>query len=61
MKYLSKRTVANQLDVSIRTVDRWIARHLLKTKIMVTGSVRIPETELEKMFKPSIQEFLDDK
>lgn len=61
VKYLSKSTVADKFDVSVRTVERWIDRHFISSRKLVTGSVRIPETELEKMFKLSIQEFLDDK
>ena len=60
MQYLSKRRFALRLDVSIRTIDRYIAQKRITAKTLVTGRVRIPETELDKCFKPTIQEFLNE-
>ena len=61
MRYLSKRRFAEEINVSVRTVDRWIAQRRISTRTLVTGGVRIPATEIERCFKPSIQKFLDDE
>jgi predicted site-specific integrase-resolvase len=61
MRYLSKRNVAEQLDVSVRTIDRYIAKRIIKSRTLVTGKVRIPVAEIEKLFKPDIQQFLNNE
>jgi predicted site-specific integrase-resolvase len=58
MRYLKKSEFGDEVRVSIRTVDRWIAQKRIKTRTLVTGGVRIPSTEIEKCFRPNIQEFL---
>jgi len=60
VRYLSKKSFAKQLDVSVRTIDRWIAQRRISTRTFVTGGVRIPSSELDKCFKSSIQQFLDE-
>jgi predicted ABC-type ATPase len=61
MRYLTKKQFGFATGLSIRSVDRWIAQRRIKTRILVTGGVRIPETEIEKCFKPDIQQFLKGK
>jgi len=49
------------VGLSVRSVDRWIAQRRIKTRILLTGGVRIPESEVERCFKPTIQVFLGEK
>ena len=46
------------LDVSVRTIDRYISRRFIRPSVLRSGSVRIPISEIEKCFKPSINDFL---
>ncbi len=59
MRYLSKKHAAEMLDVSPRTLDRYISRRFIRVRVLRSGSVRIPIGEIEKCFKPSIGEFLN--
>jgi excisionase family DNA binding protein len=61
MRYLSKKEFASRVGLSVRSIDRWIAQRRIRTRILVTGGVRIPETELDKCFKPDLEQFLKDK
>ncbi len=60
MKYLTKKQYGQVVGLSLRSVDRWIAQKKIRTRILVTGGVRIPDSEIEKAFKPNIQEFLSE-
>ena len=47
---LSRDTVAEELGISLRTVDRWINRGIIPAKKPPgTGRVMIPEGALAKM------------
>ncbi|MBT4681543.1 MAG: helix-turn-helix domain-containing protein [Chloroflexi bacterium] len=52
--YLSKKHAAEILDVSVRTIDRYISRRIIRPRILKTGSVRIPIDQIMKCFKPSV-------
>ncbi|MBT4036362.1 MAG: helix-turn-helix domain-containing protein [Candidatus Marinimicrobia bacterium] len=58
MRYLKKAEFASRLNIGLRTLDRWIAQKKISTRTLITGRIRIPESEIEKCFRPSIQEFL---
>ena len=47
---LSKKEVAETLSVSVRSVERLVARGVLK-KIKVGGCVRFRSSELEKLIE----------
>ena len=48
VRYLSVKTVAERMDVSVRTVQRWIADGNLPS-VLVRGSRRIAESDLKEM------------
>ena len=52
MRYLSKKRAAQELDVSIRTIDRWIKLGKLRPVInKINGRKRIPRTQIKQLFK----------
>ena len=59
MRYLKKREFGDRVGIAVRTVDRSIAQRLIISRTLKTGGVRIPESEVERCFKPNIQQFLD--
>lgn len=48
MRYLRIRTVADRVDVSERTVRRWIALEKIKS-IKIGGARRVLEDELDRL------------
>jgi len=56
---VSKKHAAEILDVSVRTIDRYISRRIVRVRTMRGGSVRIPIGEIDKFFKPSVSQFLN--
>lgn len=59
MIYLTKKEFGMRMSLSSRTVNRWIAQRKIVARTLVSGGVRIPETELEKCFKPSVNELIN--
>jgi len=51
LRYLSKKHAAEMLDVSLRTLDRYISRRFITARMLRSGSVRIAVDEVEKCFK----------
>lgn len=51
-RYLSVSTFASHLDVSTRTVKRWIDKKIISTRRFKTGDVRIPASQMDHVFVP---------
>lgn len=50
--WLSRGQAAECAQVSIRTVDRWLARGLLKKRVSRANRVEIEKRELERFLNP---------
>lgn len=51
-QYLSVDSFASRLDVSTRTVKRWIDKRIIVARRFRTGGLRIPASQLDKTFVP---------
>ncbi len=51
-RYLSVETFASYLDVSTRTVKRWIDKRIITARRFHTGGLRIPASQLDQAFVP---------
>ena len=49
-KLLSKREVAEILSISVRSVERLVARGIIR-KIKIGGSIRFRQCEIEKLME----------
>jgi|GEM_PF-2565774 len=51
MRYLSKKEVAQRLDLSTRTVDRYVQQGMLRPKRLPNGRPRFPETQVARLLE----------